>query len=199
MPSTIRIQSHSSPRRGVPGAILLLALFVSLPVALGGPGGSGVPDLPVSTLSSGGGSHSALLPSGATLGIDFTVGSLHLGAGTGAGGYTLSGGFQAQREAIEEGSGPTGIQFRRGDANTDGLFNIADAIATLGFLFSGGTMNCFDAGDSNDDELLDIADAIFVLGSLFSGGDPPAAPGPDNCGVDPTGDTLGCDLYSACP
>ena len=98
--------------------------------------------------------------------------------------------------------GPPGPQFRRGDANLDGTFNIADAIRILDALFGTPStpLGCDDAGDANDDGTLNIADAISALGSLFSGNPPPPAPGPDFCGLDPTdGDALDCADTSACP
>ena len=90
--------------------------------------------------------------------------------------------------------------FERGDCNSDGGFNIADAIALLGELFpSGGPSNpitCFDACDGNDDGAINIADAIALLGILFSGS---ILPEPVNCGPDPTaGDLLDCQMSGAC-
>ena len=87
----------------------------------------------------------------------------------------------------------TGNQFRRGDVNGDAALNIADAIALLGFLFSGSAApGCLDAGDVNADGANNIADAISLLGFLFSGSAEPPAPG-TNCGVDPTDtDPLDC-------
>jgi len=185
------------PMRGVIRTLVLYFTVASIGVVLGGPGGGEI-EIPVSTFPGGGGSHSVVLPGGESLDIDFSVG-LAMGAeGTGVGDYSLSSGFQAQREAAEEGSGPVGTPFRRGDANGDGLLDIADAIATLGFLLSGGAMNCADAGDSNDDGLVNIADGITVLGTLFSGGGAPPAPGPNTCGIDPTDDALDCEIYNSC-
>ena len=90
--------------------------------------------------------------------------------------------------------------FQRGDCNADGSFNIADAIYTLALLFSGGPAgSCDDACDANDDGSINIADAIYALASLFSGGPPPALPGPDACGPDPTDDILTCDSFPPCP
>ncbi len=92
---------------------------------------------------------------------------------------------------------PTGPEFRRGDVNSDGGFNIADAVALLGSLFSGGAAPlCDDAADANDDGGLNIADAVSVLASLFSGAAAPPAPGPTDCGEDPTDDTLDCAEYT---
>ncbi|MEC9475395.1 MAG: S8 family serine peptidase [Planctomycetota bacterium] len=88
--------------------------------------------------------------------------------------------------------------FRRGDVNGDALFNIADPVSALAFLFTGGSISCDDAADCNDDGTVNIADAVSALAALFSGADPPPAPGPDSCGPDPTDDTLECDSYNSC-
>ncbi len=89
----------------------------------------------------------------------------------------------------------SGNQFRRGDVNGDAALNIADAIALLGFLFSGAAApGCLDAGDVNDDGSNNIADAIALLGFLFSGAAEPPAPG-SSCGFDPTDtDPLDCAI-----
>jgi hypothetical protein len=88
-------------------------------------------------------------------------------------------------------------QFKRGDCNADGGFNIADPIFHLGALFPTGTPNspiCRDACDANDDGSLNIADPIAMLGVLFpSTSPPPTMPAPGlTCGDDPTNDSLDC-------
>lgn len=97
--------------------------------------------------------------------------------------------------------GSTGPEFKRGDCNADGGFNIADEIYMLAFLFSGGPAGpCDDACDQNDDGSQNIADAIYGLAALFSGGPLPPAPGPSVCGEDATDtDPLGCAVYNPCP
>ncbi len=91
---------------------------------------------------------------------------------------------------IQTSSG--GTNFRRGDVNSDDLQNIADAVALLGFLFSGGAaLACDEAGDVNDDGNLDIADAVSLLGYLFSGAAAPPNPF-INCGPDTDGDNVNC-------
>jgi len=87
--------------------------------------------------------------------------------------------------------------FRRGDANGDGSIDIADPIALLGYLFSGGSLTCREAADASDDGAIDIGDAVVLLGFIFAGGDPPPPPHPD-CGFDP-GQELGCSFHPACP
>jgi hypothetical protein len=83
--------------------------------------------------------------------------------------------------------------FVRGDANGDGVVEIADAIKMLQELFGQTERNCADASDANDDGTNDIADVIFTLTYLFSNGAVPPAPGASEAGVDPTPDDLGCE------
>lgn len=93
----------------------------------------------------------------------------------------------------------TGLTFRRGDCNSDGMFDIGDPIFLLGVLFSGGDPPlCDDACDSNDDGGRDIGDAIYILSNLFAG-DPDPEPPFTSCGVDPTDDILTCGEFPACP
>ena len=88
--------------------------------------------------------------------------------------------------------------FRRADANSDGVFDIADVVRTLGFLFTGAVVSCELALDSNDDDATNVADPIWSLAFLFTGGPPPAAPF-GTCDVDPTPlEQLSCDS-SPCP
>ena len=68
----------------------------------------------------------------------------------------------------------------RGDANDDGLVNLADGVFLLNELFQGGAQGtCFAAKDANADEAVDAADAIFIFNALFLDGPPPSAPYPD--------------------
>lgn len=94
---------------------------------------------------------------------------------------------------IIQGSPATPL-LTRGDCNLDGGFDLADAIALLGFLFNSSVPpSCELACDVNDDELVNIADAIYALGSLFGTEANPAAPFP-HCGWDPTPSNLECML-----
>jgi hypothetical protein len=89
--------------------------------------------------------------------------------------------------------------FQRGDANADGSLDIADGIATLGYLFLGSfALDCLDAADTDDSGTLDIADAVGSFQYLFLGGPPPPLPGPDHCGADPTFSALGCEFHGPC-
>ena len=87
--------------------------------------------------------------------------------------------------------------FLRGDANMDGALDLADVVTNLGVLFQGMPSTCHAALDNNDDNSLDVADPIHLLTHLFQGGPLPSLPYP-NCGVDPTGATLGCAGHLRC-
>lgn len=68
--------------------------------------------------------------------------------------------------------------YPRGDANGDGHVDMSDAIATLNYLFQGGTnLGCQGAADANGDGILDLTDAITTLNFLFLGGEAPQNPG----------------------
>ena len=106
-------------------------------------------------------------------------------------------GLQTVSLLVGEGD-PTGFGgFRRGDPNADGSVDITDAVSTLLYLFSNGTLSCIDAGDVDDSGSLNITDPISLLAFLFSGGNPPASPYP-GCGRDPTADDLECASYPEC-
>ncbi len=96
-----------------------------------------------------------------------------------------------------------GTLFVRGDTNTDGMVDIADAINVFTLLFPpvGVPLQCADTADANDDGLLDIADAVTILSTLFPvGGTPPIAAPYPSCGLDPTlGDAFDCASYPFCP
>jgi len=83
--------------------------------------------------------------------------------------------------------------FLRGDANGTGHVDIADAVATLAYLFSAGPDPvCMDAADANDDGAVNLADPVGTLAYLFSGGATPI-PGPfPAAGYDWTADSFAC-------
>ena len=81
----------------------------------------------------------------------------------------------------------------RGDANRDGVLDLADGIFLLSELFAGGSLSsCPAASDANGDGTVDIADPIAILDYLFRSAEPLPAPavvgGPDPAGSQ----TLGC-------
>lgn len=117
------------------------------------------------------------------------------------GGTDLNGDHDAEDDVLHvvglESSAPG---FRRGDANADAAINITDACRILGFLFRGEEgLTCLDASDVDDTGHLSITDAIYLLDYLFRCCSAPPAPGPTECGPDPTSDSLGCLRYDPCP
>jgi hypothetical protein len=95
--------------------------------------------------------------------------------------------------------------FRRGDADGDGVLNLADAVFSLRALFQGGPApGCTEAADTDNDGAVNVSDPIAILEHLFRGGPPSAAPGPPPgpCGLDtdPPGSPadLGCAAYEGC-
>ncbi|MEM7233974.1 MAG: FG-GAP-like repeat-containing protein, partial [Planctomycetota bacterium] len=88
--------------------------------------------------------------------------------------------------------------FLRGDANADGNVDISDSIFVLSYLFLGGSQPpCLSAADADDSGALDLTDGAFINLFLFLGGTTPPAPGPFDCGMDPTND-LGCFWSGSC-
>ena len=89
--------------------------------------------------------------------------------------------------------------FLRGDTNQDSNTDLSDGVNILLFLFFGGPApGCMDSADVSDDGEVDIGDAISLFNFLFLGSTAPAAPGPINCGTDPTADDLDCVTHAAC-
>ena len=85
-----------------------------------------------------------------------------------------------------------GKDFIRGDTNSDGEVNIADAINLLFWLFKGqGTIACRDSADANDDGKIDITDTKYILDFLFREGALPKAPYPEK-DYDKTPDEILC-------
>ncbi len=96
-------------------------------------------------------------------------------------------------------------RFHRGDPNSSGTTDIADAIAIFGYLFLGDAVPaCKESADVQNDGRIDISDGISLLSWLFANGPAPVAPGPANvpCGVDPDAPgsvgVLGCVSFTGC-
>jgi len=90
------------------------------------------------------------------------------------------------------------IPFLRGDFDTSGRVDLADAAGVLRYLFQRGeASSCPDAADADDDGRLTVSDAIRLLLHLFGGQGPLPYPSA-RCGRDVTYDVLGCSVYSAC-
>ena len=91
---------------------------------------------------------------------------------------------------------PPGDLFLRGDDDSDGNLSIGDAIFSLSFQFLGSVVPlCRDSLDFNDDQKIDVSDPVGNLSHQFLGQDPPAPPGKEACGLDPTEDDLDCTEY----
>jgi hypothetical protein len=89
---------------------------------------------------------------------------------------------------LTAGFGPPGSaqDFRRGDANGDGTFDLSDGSRSLGHLFLGQEAPpCLDAADADDSGEVELTDAVFTFSHLFLGGLAPPSPGPSVCGPDP--------------
>ncbi len=101
--------------------------------------------------------------------------------------------FTVEASGLDAADAP----FRRGDANVDGVVDLADGVRILGALFLGdGDFTCEDALDADDSGVLDLSDAIYLLRHLFAGTPAPPTPGIENCGLDFLGrDSLSCDEY----
>jgi hypothetical protein len=65
-------------------------------------------------------------------------------------------------------------EFIRGDANGDGVIDVADVTYLINYLFIGGSApQPMEAGDANYDGAVDIADVMYLINYLFVGGSPP--------------------------
>jgi hypothetical protein len=64
--------------------------------------------------------------------------------------------------------------FLIGDANGDGVTDVADVMYLVNYLFIGGSPpDPLEAGDANCDGEVDIADVMHLINHLFIGGSPP--------------------------
>lgn len=102
----------------------------------------------------------------------------------------------------DEGKTPVDLgtgRFLRGDANTDGAVDVADASRIMGWLFLGNDApSCERTADANGDNEVTITDVTKLLNFLFLGGTAPVAPFPQ-CGTEQTRALLSCASYDACP
>jgi hypothetical protein len=88
------------------------------------------------------------------------------------------------------------LDFIRGDANGDGIPDVADVVWSLQEIFNGGPQGtCHDAKDANGDELFDVADPVWLISYIFTNGATPPPPFP-NCGN--AGEPQNCSIYNGC-
>ncbi len=92
---------------------------------------------------------------------------------------------------------PPADRFVRGDANSDAVVDLSDAVATLFHLFADRALDCLDAADSDDSGVINVTDVLSLLGYLFKDGPPPAAPA--GCDRDATSDDLDPCAKDRCP
>ena len=72
------------------------------------------------------------------------------------------------------GVGRSAPEYMHGDANSDQILDLADAIYLLNYLFKGANPPVpLNAGDANCDGPVDLADVIYLLNYLFKGANPP--------------------------
>jgi hypothetical protein len=68
-----------------------------------------------------------------------------------------------------------------GDANGDGVVNVADVIFLINFIFRNGPApDPMESGDANGDGTVNIADAVYLIAYIFFGGPPPVQPSSSN-------------------
>jgi hypothetical protein len=61
-----------------------------------------------------------------------------------------------------------------GDANSDELVDVSDAVFIINYAFGGGTApDPLETGDANCDDSVDVSDAVYIISYAFSGGNPP--------------------------
>ncbi len=88
------------------------------------------------------------------------------------------------------------LDFIRGDANGDGVPNVADVIWELQEIFNSGPQGtCNDSKDCNGDSLFDVGDPIWLISYIFTNGAAPPSPFP-TCGN--AGEPQDCEVYNGC-
>ena len=66
------------------------------------------------------------------------------------------------------------ITYLCGDANSDGMVNVSDAVFVINYVFSGGGVPIpLAAGNTNCDENVNVSDAVYLINYVFSGGSAP--------------------------
>mgnify|MGYP006282694257 CR=1 FL=1 len=61
-----------------------------------------------------------------------------------------------------------------GDANSDGVVDVSDAVYIINYAFAGGPApDPIASADANCDSVIDVSDAVYIINYAFSGGNPP--------------------------
>jgi len=72
------------------------------------------------------------------------------------------------------GVGKPSAPYVTGDANGDGVIDLADVVYLVNYLYKGGDPPVpVEAGDANCDGVVDLADVVYLINYLYRGGDPP--------------------------
>jgi len=65
-------------------------------------------------------------------------------------------------------------QYICGDANSDDIVDVSDAVYIINYVFVGGfAPEPMEAGDTNCDGIVDVCDAVWIVNYVFVGGDAP--------------------------
>ena len=69
-----------------------------------------------------------------------------------------------------------------GNANAQGVVNVADAVWIINFVFAGGDppQPVLACGNANGQGVVNVADAVWIINFVFAGGDPPGDCDPGN-------------------
>jgi hypothetical protein len=71
---------------------------------------------------------------------------------------------------------PAQIGAQPGDANGDGLIDIADVVSLVSYLYRLGGPPCpSESGDANCDGMIDVGDVVCLINYLYKGGPPPCS------------------------
>ena len=73
-----------------------------------------------------------------------------------------------------------------GDASSDGLVNLSDAVFIINYVFLGGAAPSYElAADVNCDASVNVSDAVFLINYIFNNGKTPCdsdGDGQPDCG-----------------
>ncbi len=63
-----------------------------------------------------------------------------------------------------------------GDANSDGMVNVSDAVHIINYVFAGGSEAIWpQAADANCDSVTNVSDAVYLINFIFAGGPDPCS------------------------
>jgi len=72
---------------------------------------------------------------------------------------------------------PNGGEYACGDANSDEIINIGDAVYVVNYIFKDGSAPIpLEAGDANCDGIINIGDAVHIVNYVFKNGSGPCCP-----------------------